>query len=169
MALSLILLLLHGYVAWRLLPALAAWPGWQAALLATLFVSWLLMPLALWARRLRRQPWSDRLAWVGLLLMGLFSSLFVLTLLRDLLLLPLAAVLWLRGGAQAAALQWAQGSAALVPVLALLLTLWGLFNARRTAAVVRVDVPIAQLPPALHGFTIAQISDVHVGPTIKHG
>lgn len=169
MALSLILLLLHGYVAWRLLPALAAWPGWQAALLATLFVSWLLMPLALWARRMRRQPWSDRLAWVGLLLMGLFSSLFVLTLLRDLLLLPLAAGLWLRGSAQAAALQWAQGSAALVPVLALLLTLWGLFNARRTAAVVRVDVPIAQLPPALHGFTIAQISDVHVGPTIKHG
>jgi hypothetical protein len=64
-----------------------------------------------------------------------------------------------------------QASAALVPVpvLALLLTLWGLFNARRTAAVVRVDVPIAQLPPAQHGFTIAQISDVHVGPTIKHG
>jgi hypothetical protein len=66
-----------------------------------------------------------------------------------------------------------QGSAALVPVpvpvLALLLTLWGLFNARRTAAAVRVDVPIEQLPPAQHGFTIAQISDVHVGPTIKHG
>ena len=31
----------------------------------------------------------------------------------------------------------------------------------------RVDVPIAGLPAALHGFTIAQISDVHVGPTIK--
>ena len=42
-------------------------------------------------------------------------------------------------------------------------------NARRTAAVVRVDVPIAGLPPALQGFTIAQISDVHVGPTIKRG
>jgi len=40
-------------------------------------------------------------------------------------------------------------------------------NARRTAAVVRVDVPIAGLPAALEGFTIAQISDIHVGPTIK--
>ena len=28
-------------------------------------------------------------------------------------------------------------------------------------------MPIAGLPPALHGFTIAQISDIHVGPTIK--
>ena len=32
---------------------------------------------------------------------------------------------------------------------------------------VAVDVPIANLPASLHGFTIAQISDIHVGPTIK--
>jgi uncharacterized protein len=32
---------------------------------------------------------------------------------------------------------------------------------------VRVDVPIAGLPADLQGFSIAQISDVHVGPTIK--
>ncbi len=40
-------------------------------------------------------------------------------------------------------------------------------NARRTPAVVRVDVPIKRLPAALHGFTLAQISDIHIGPTIK--
>jgi len=51
--------------------------------------------------------------------------------------------------------------------MALAVTMLGFVNARRTAAVVRVDVPIAGLPDALHGFTIAQISDVHVGPTIK--
>ena len=28
-------------------------------------------------------------------------------------------------------------------------------------------MPIAGLPASLHGFTIAQISDIHVGPTIK--
>jgi predicted MPP superfamily phosphohydrolase len=33
--------------------------------------------------------------------------------------------------------------------------------------VVSVQVPIAGLPQALQGFTIAQISDIHVGPTIK--
>ena len=32
---------------------------------------------------------------------------------------------------------------------------------------VTVDVPIAGLPPDLDGFTIVQISDIHVGPTIK--
>ena len=30
-----------------------------------------------------------------------------------------------------------------------------------------VDVPIRGLPAALQGFTIAQISDIHVGPTIR--
>jgi predicted MPP superfamily phosphohydrolase len=54
-----------------------------------------------------------------------------------------------------------------VPLLALALSIVGLFNTRRTAAVKNVDVPIANLPPALHGFTIAQISDLHVGPTIR--
>jgi predicted MPP superfamily phosphohydrolase len=50
-----------------------------------------------------------------------------------------------------------------VPLLALALTVLGFWNARRTAAVVRVDVPLANLPAGLHGFTVAQISDVHVG------
>ena len=58
-------------------------------------------------------------------------------------------------------------TAAAVPLLALAVTLIGLVNARRTARSSSVDVPIAGLPDALHGFTIAQISDVHVGPTIK--
>ena len=39
--------------------------------------------------------------------------------------------------------------------------------ARRRPHVVEIDIPVAGLPPALHGFSIAQISDVHVGPTIK--
>jgi predicted MPP superfamily phosphohydrolase len=165
MALMFILLLLHAYVGWRLVPALGFAPSLQWLLGALLLASWLLMPMALLARRIRRQPLSDRLAWTGLLLMGLFSSLFVLTLLRDVVSLPL----WL------ASFWWplpeglAPTSAVAVPALAVLLTLWGLVNARRTAQVVQVDVPIASLPAALHGFSIAQISDVHVGPTIKHG
>jgi predicted MPP superfamily phosphohydrolase len=32
---------------------------------------------------------------------------------------------------------------------------------------VNVDVPLHNLPPALHGFSIVQISDIHVGTTIR--
>ncbi len=42
----------------------------------------------------------------------------------------------------------------------------GSWHARRPA-VVRVEVPIADLPPDLEGFRIVQLSDLHVGPTLK--
>lgn len=160
-----VLLLVHAYIGWRLIPALGFAPALQWLLAALLLASFVLMPLSLAARRIRRQPLSDRVAWSGVVTMGLFSSLFVLTLLRDLLALPLAVVaLWLPAPG------WlAPASALAVPVAAAVVTLWGYVNARRTARVVRVDVPIAGLAPELHGFSIAQISDVHVGPTIKRG
>jgi predicted MPP superfamily phosphohydrolase len=53
--------------------------------------------------------------------------------------------------------------------MATLVSLIGFFNARRTASVVRVDVPIRDLPEGLEGFTIAQLSDIHVGATIRRG
>src|SRR5690606_27026995 len=51
--------------------------------------------------------------------------------------------------------------------LALAGSVLGFFNARRTAAVRRVQVRIPGLPAALHGLRIVQITDIHVGPTIK--
>ena len=51
-----ILLLLHAYVGWRLVPALDFAPWLQAVLLLVLAASWLLMPMAFVARRLRRRP-----------------------------------------------------------------------------------------------------------------
>ena len=165
--LFLISTLLHAYVAWRVAPALGEGFGLVYGLAFALLMlgSALLMPMTLFARRVRSQPLADRLAWAGSLAMGLFSSLFVLTLLRDLALLGLGlAGLVLPVGGLAG---FERDSAAAVPLLGLLATALGLWNARRTAAVVEVEVPIAGLPAALHGFTIAQISDIHVGPTIK--
>ena len=162
-ALFLISVLLHAYVGVRVAPAL---PDGAALFVALLAASALLMPMTLLARRVHSQPWADRLAWAGALAMGLFSSLFVLTLLRDALLLAAALIGAIEPEALAG-LPLARWSAVAVPLLGLVVSLWGFVNARRTAAVVSVDVPIADLPAGLHGFTIVQISDIHVGPTIK--
>lgn len=43
----------------------------------------------------------------------------------------------------------------------------GYYEARKLAEVVEVDVPIEGLSPDLDGLRIVQISDIHVGPTIK--
>ena len=47
--------------------------------------------------------------------------------------------------------------------------LLGLWQAHAGPWVRRVDVPIRNLPAAFDGFAIAQVSDLHVGPTIKGG
>lgn len=43
----------------------------------------------------------------------------------------------------------------------------GLAQVSHTPEVVEVEVPIENLPPALDGFRIVQMSDIHVGPTIR--
>ncbi|OGB32816.1 MAG: serine/threonine protein phosphatase [Burkholderiales bacterium RIFCSPLOWO2_12_FULL_61_40] len=163
----LISILLHALVGWRVAPALfASYAPFGVAFASALTLSALLLPLGVLARRITWPALSELLTWLGLLCMGLFSTLFVLTLLRELLLL--GATIFNR--LVPAMLSWpaiATDSARALPVLALLATAVGFWNARRTAAVVRVDVPIANLPEALQGFTVAQISDIHVGPTIK--
>ncbi len=168
LSLTFVSTLLHAYVGWRLLPALAGL-GWaQVALAVTLILSAALMPWGLLARRVRSKPLAQLLSWAGLLFMGLCSSLVVLTVVRDLGLLLAHLVLLVLPTAfnpHSVAL-W---SAAGVALAALAITLIGLWNARRTAAVVVVEVPIRDLPASLHGFSIAQISDIHIGPTIQRG
>ena len=158
--------LFHLYVGWRVAPGLSVWPTGQVAFIAMLIASALLMPMAMLSRRVRSQPASDLLAWAGSLCMGLFSSLFVLTFLRDAVLLA-AFLVTLVAPLALSLTVLSSWTAAGVPLAGLVITLAGLVNARRTAAVTVVEVPLHDLPPALHGFSVAQISDIHVGPTIK--
>jgi predicted MPP superfamily phosphohydrolase len=100
--------------------------------------------------------------WLPYLTLGFFSWLLVLTLARDVSLAISALLLSPQG--QGA---WIRSSAIVVIVLAPAITLVGFFMARRVAPVIDVAVPMTDLPLQLDGFTIAQISDIHVGPTIK--
>lgn len=157
-----LLALFHIYIGLRLLPPLPVGPAGYVIGALALLASCLLMPLALLARVRRDEEGSDRLAWIGLTTMGLFSSLSVFTVLRDVVLL-LARVF-----VSLSELALVERITAIATItMAVLATVIGLFNARRRATVVDVEVPVANLPPELHGFSIAQISDVHVGPTIK--
>ena len=160
-------LLLHVLVGWRVAPGLFfVYAPLGFALWAVLLVSAVLVPMGVLARRVAKPPLADVLTWLGLLCMGLFSTLLVLTVLREVLLLLALAIDWLWPAVVSVSTLRADTALAL-PAVGLLLTVLGFWNARRTAMVVQVDVPIANLPEALHGFTVAQISDIHVGPTIK--
>ncbi|TMG90916.1 MAG: metallophosphoesterase [Betaproteobacteria bacterium] len=139
----LLLALLHVYIGVRLLLPFGAIT--QLAGGAVLAVCFWLLPKGF---RIRddRGPWAVMLPW---LTMGFFSYLLVLTIFRD------------------AHESWIRISATAVMALTPAITLVGFFMARRVAPVVNVSVPLAGLPKELEGFTIAQITDIHVGQTIK--
>ena len=157
-----LLALLHLYIGMRLIPAIDPEPAGLASGIVLLVLSTLLLPLGLMSSKLKKYRYGDQIAWLALLAMGFFSSLLVLTVLRDLVLLGAE----LFGGVGPTV---ERGSAIAVPLLAAATTFIGYINARRVAGVVEVEVPINDLPAALHGYSIVQISDIHVGPTIKRG
>jgi predicted MPP superfamily phosphohydrolase len=155
----------HAYIGWRLVPALAAWPALQYLLMFALIVSAILVPTGLELRRSLPSRSGDRLTWLCMLTLGWFSSMFVVTLARELVLL--VGTLLLAGPGLIDLPTLSRWTAALVVVLATLASIIGYRNARAVPALKQVDIPIDDLPAALDGFRIAQITDLHVGPTIK--
>jgi len=138
--------LLHVYIAVRLLPPLAPWAQVLGA--AMLAASLWLVPKGFRLPRAGARTIMAR--WIAL---GFFSWMFVLTLARDVALLFTG--------------RWVAESALAILAVTPLITAIGFLMARRVARVVEVRVPVEKLAAALEGFTIAQISDVHVGPTIR--
>lgn len=162
-------ILFHCYVGIRLIPALPVGRVWDVVMVLWLIASCVIVPLGMQRRDAGANGWRAVLAWAGLLEMGFFSFLLTLTVLRDVTLVLWAVATRIRTSATTALPfdVWRIESAEGVLLGAFLMTVVGIYNARRRAPVVRVDIPITGLPAALHGFTIAQISDIHVGPTIR--
>ena len=157
-----LILSLPCYVGWRLIPSFANGRPWGiVGGIVALLAACMIVPLSVNTRSIANRSMADRIAWVGLLAMGFLSTVFVMTLLREIV---LAAARLLFEPERAGLL--VGPSAWVVLVLSVAFTAIGFLIARRPR-LVDVDIAIADLPPALHGFTIAQISDLHVGPTIK--
>jgi predicted MPP superfamily phosphohydrolase len=156
---SAILLIGYAYIALRLTSTAPV----RIALAAPFVMVWIL-PIVYWFgnrdRRGRRHEWVQTLSF---LCMGWLSFLFVLTVGRDILLLATAALPPLAGVhtlVDAAGAVW-------VPVGALAAVGVGALAALGGPYVRRVDIPVEGLAPDLNGLRIVQISDLHVGPTMR--
>lgn len=121
-------------------------------------------------------PFFFYLPWPGFLALGIVSIVFVLTFLCDLVL----GLDWLfrRFLAKVRSESYVPqdptrrkfiGNAMNLGILGTtgVVTGGGVNAALDVPDVVEVEVPIASLPPELEGFRIVQLTDIHVGPTIK--
>jgi hypothetical protein len=153
---STILLAGYAYIAARLTSTASA----RIALAVPFVMVWAL-PVVYWFgnrdREGRRHEWLQTLSF---LCMGWLSFLFVLTLGRDLLLLGTMALPRVHALFDEAGTAW-------VPLAALAAVGVGVLAALRGPHVRRVDIPVEGLAPELDGLRIVQISDLHVGPTMR--
>ncbi|MCU0952164.1 MAG: metallophosphoesterase, partial [Burkholderiaceae bacterium] len=156
LTLTAILAVGYAYVAWRLADGLLA----RLALALPFVLVWS-VPVLYWVLgREKHRRGDDVLHAASYLSMGWLTYLVLFCLLRDAVLIGSS----LSGASVSDGL--VQGSRAAVLWAAALTLGLGVLMAYRGPYVRRIDVPIEHLPPEFDGLTIAQISDLHVGPTL---
>lgn len=174
---------IYGYVGWRLITPANLSSGITHLLwifLALLFLA-LILTFILRTNKYEN-AFSDFLAWTGYIGFGLITILFAFVFIKD--------VLWFTGLAANkiylfASSLFGTNAASQTPVdsskreflinsinVGILaasagLTGWGIFNVMRKPKIEKINIPVDNLPDDLDGLTIAQISDLHVGPTIQ--
>jgi predicted MPP superfamily phosphohydrolase len=157
--------LMHRYV-WARLVRDAAWPGpWGRVLTVGLFVLAALVPLSFLAMRWLPRPVNAPLAWIVYTWLGFALYLFLLTALSDAWRIA-AAVFGALPVDPTRRLLLARTIGAGIGAAAGLIGLGGAANVMRGFDLKRVRVPLARLPQAASGYSIVQMTDVHVGPTI---
>ncbi|HOC41843.1 MAG TPA: metallophosphoesterase [Thermoanaerobaculales bacterium] len=143
----------HIYVGWRLwpLPAIASAVG-HRAMVAVLVAGFLSYPLG---RILYAAGWhaaGRALEYAGAVWMGTLFLLFASLLFVDVVTL---------GGFVLR--PWVGALRTAAVALSVVAAAAGLISARLGPRVVRLEVPMATLPQAADGLTIAHLSDVHLG------
>ena len=116
--------------------------------------------------------WSDRLAWISYISLGFFSLLLVFLLTRDLL--AWTSSFLFQRMPQYDISQWlltrreflSHFSNFLVFAISTAMTAYGIKQARQIAKVKKVDIPFPELS-GMGEISIVQISDIHIGSTIK--
>ena len=138
----------YAYLAARL----AAGAGTAAALAVPFFLIWI-VPVYYWGSDRDRYGWPHMAVHqASYLSMAWLSFVLVLSLARDALLVA---------GLDIGVTAVLAGSVIAVAI--------GAIVALRGPSIERIDVPIAGLHPDLEGYRIVQISDLHVGLTIRRG
>ncbi len=178
-----VLSLMYGYIGWRLIvPAAFSLP--LNIILWGALVVLVILPFLPIIMRINGVEGSavDIAAWIGYLSFGFLTLLFALIVIKDLSLLSITVFQKLAHFAGNLLGSSSEVAEAVDPERRRLLTNsinlgilgltggmigYGMYQAMRRPDVIEITVPIKNLPDDLNGFTIAQITDIHVSHTIK--
>ncbi|HWB77706.1 MAG TPA: metallophosphoesterase [Nannocystaceae bacterium] len=170
---------LHWYADYRLVRQSAWSPNAKRWLRLVIVLCALLPVVAMLSGRAlgMDSEWARALQLAGFTLMGFSSVTVTLLLMIDLIraataLFEMFHARWMRGAPAAPVDPSRRGFFGQLANLGVVGTAtgvagFGFAQVRSTPSVVEVEVPITNLPHAFEGFRIAQMTDIHVGPTIR--
>ncbi len=178
-----ILLVSYGYIGWRLISSSKIKAPWNlifwGIIIICLFLPFIYMYLVMGGFS---GSWINLMAWIAYISLGFFFFLFVLLITRDLVVICIKCLkkthsilndliksrkkhpdsinqerrLFLTNSINIASISFSG-----------ILIGYGFYEANHSPFVSPVTIPIDDLPDDLEGFRIVQISDTHIGPTIK--
>ena len=121
------------------------------------------------------EKFVDWFSWAGYISLGFFALTFLAVITKDLVYLALGFISKFSSGYSQGAID-PQRREFIQKLLSIGIitttgasTLKGLYNARKGPTIIKENVSINNLHNDMSGLKIAQISDLHVGPTIKKG
>lgn len=169
---------MHFYVGVRLVGAAGLSPGWTRAGWGAVIALMFLGPTFIWLHEAKGEgPWLRAAEWCAFMGFGISSLLAGILLIRDLAWIAALGLDWLGGlktgrallppGATRQAVEnW---SSIGVVAAALAIAAAGLVETRRPPRIEETTVRVPDLAPALKGFRIVVISDLHLGRTTPPG
>jgi predicted MPP superfamily phosphohydrolase len=175
-----ILFLAYFYLGRRLISPSGLSPTKKRVLWLSFLVIPLLMPLSFLFRFLfKNSILIDLMGWIAFVLIGFFSLVIILLMLKDIINLSLRMYTGIKHAIRG------KDNKQKYPInpdrrrfiinsinfgilgSSAFLTGFGMYEARRKAVIQNIAITIPHLPTKFEGFRIAQFTDLHVGPTIK--
>lgn len=167
------------FLGWRLITPFRLGSPWNLVAWLLLVALVVVMPASFWiGRTLEGQSVSDLVQWAAFLAMGLVSFLWAFVVVRDGLwwtarawdlVASMASLPRLLPLEEATRANWLARSNLAILALSAILLVWGFGVAAQGPRVRSVDLEVEGLPPSFHGYRIAQLSDIHLSPTIRGG
>ena len=167
-----VLWLMHGYVAWRIIPTLGFSSSQTILAYTTVFILSLLPILPIVLRMSGNESkLIDKFSFLGYTSLGFFTLSFIFLFTKDFIIQFISIFSNLVDTEQPidnSKRDFIKKSISISMItLAGSATVYGFYSARKGPFIIKHDIYIKNLPEAFENFSIAQISDLHVGPTIK--
>tara|TARA_B100000214_G_scaffold375025_2_gene359695 strand:- start:1644 stop:2810 length:1167 start_codon:yes stop_codon:yes gene_type:complete len=164
--------IIHGYVAWKVIPTLGL--SQTQVAIGYLFIFFLsLLPILPIILRYAGSETRiiDRISLFGYTSLGFFVLSFLTLFFKDIFVYMINLIGYLIGNqylVDDSKREFIKKSLTLSMVgISGVSSSYGFHSSRKGPSIIEQDVYINELPNEFENFTIAQISDLHVGPTIK--